>query len=102
MGNSFGGGRGSVLAYGSYTQRDPIMFDGREFSAVSLNESAEGLVPGGSGNIPGTRTGLTQTQLGQLQGATSFQQARQSGGLNTPGTDPAACIVPDNARLEVW
>jgi len=172
MGSSFAEGRGSVLAYGSYTQREPIMFDARAFSAVSLNEGADGLVPGGSGNIPGTRIGLTQSQLAQLQGVTlpangsancttlsgvrfgeggavlpyctpqdrynfapdnylqrplsrvqltalssyglsdalevyselyyidtrnAFQQAPQSGGLNTPGTDPAAYIVPDYA-----
>ena len=172
MGNSFADGRGSVLAYGSYTQRDPVMFDGRKFSAVSLNEGSNGLVPGGSGNIPGTRIGLSQSQLAQLRGVTlpangsancttlsgirfgeggtvlpyctpqdrynfapdnylqrplsrvqlttlssfgvnssleaytelfyvdtrnSFQQAPQSGGLNTPGTDPAAYIVPDYA-----
>ena len=172
FGSSFADGRGSVLAYGSYTQRDPVMFDARKFSAVSLNEGADGLVPGGSGNIPGTRIGLSQSQLASLQGVTlpangspdcttlsgirfgeggtvlpycvpqdrynfapdnylqrplsrvqltalsslgitdsleaytelfyidtrnSFQQAPQSGGLNTPGTDPAAYIVPDYA-----
>jgi iron complex outermembrane receptor protein len=172
MGTDFSEGRGNVLAYGSYTQRDPIMFDGRKFSSVSLNEGADGLVPGGSGNIPGTRIGLSASQLATLQGVTlpangsagcttlsgvrfgeggqvlpfcapedrynfapdnylqrplsrvqltaltsyevvpsieayselffidtrnSFQQAPQSGGLNTPGTDPAAYIVPDYA-----
>jgi iron complex outermembrane receptor protein len=70
MGTDFSEGRGNVLAYGSYTQRDPIMFDAREFSAVSLNEGADGLVPGGSGNIPGTRIGLSSSQLGTLQGVT--------------------------------
>jgi len=172
MGTSFADGRGNILAHGSYTQRDPIMFDSREFSSVSLNEGADSLVPGGSGNIPGTRIGMSQSQLNLLQGVTlpangspgcttlsgvrfgeggevlpyctpqdrynfapdnylqrplsrvqlttlgsyglndslevyselfyvdtrnSFQQAPQSGGLNTPGTDPAAYIVPDYA-----
>lgn len=172
MGTDFLEGRGNVLAYGSYTQREAIMFDGREFSAVSLNEGADGLVPGGSGNIPGTRIGLTQSQLNSLVGVAlpmsgtagctalqgvrfgeggevlgfcapedrynfapdnylqrplsrvqltaltsyelnpaieayselffidtrnAFQQAPHSGGLNTPGTDPAAYIVPDYA-----
>jgi outer membrane receptor protein involved in Fe transport len=172
MGTEFSEGRGNVLVYGSYTQREAVMFDGRKFSAVSLNEGADGLVPGGSGNIPGTRIGLTQSQLDSLVGVdlpangspgcttlsgvrfgeggvvqpfcapedrynfapdnylqrplsrvqvsaltsyemtpaveayselffidtrNSFQQAPQSGGLNTPGTDPAAYIVPDYA-----
>src|SRR6185295_3382798 len=70
MGSDFSGGRGNVLAYGSYTQREPIMFDARKFSAVSLNEGTDGLVPGGSGNIPGTRIGLSTSELAMLQGVT--------------------------------
>jgi iron complex outermembrane recepter protein len=170
MGTNFADGRGNVVAYGSYTQRDAIMFGNRAFSAVSLNEGPDGLIPGGSGNIPGTKIALGATQLASIQGITlpasgsanctnlggirfgeggevlpyctpqdlynfapdnylqrpmsrsqvsalasfeltpavetytelfyvdtrnAYQQAPQSGGLNTPGVSPAAFRVPD-------
>jgi outer membrane receptor protein involved in Fe transport len=170
MGTNFADGRGNITAYGSYTQRDAIMFADREFSAVSLNEGPDGLIPGGSGNVPGTKIALGATQLAGLHGVTlpapgsagctnlggvrfgeggevlpyctpqdlynfapdnylqrpmsraqvnaltsyefatnteayaemfyvdtrnAFQQAPQSGGLNTPGVDPSAFVVPD-------
>jgi outer membrane receptor protein involved in Fe transport len=170
MGTHFADGRGNVLAYGSYTQRDAIMFANRSFSATSLNEGPDGLIPGGSGNIPGTKIALGATQLASVHGVTlpipgsagctnlggvrfgeggevlpyctpqdlynfapdnylqrplsraqlstlasyefakhvevyselfyvdtrnAFQQAPQSGGLNTPGVSPAAFVVPD-------
>jgi outer membrane receptor protein involved in Fe transport len=170
MGTDFADGRGNVMAYGSYTQRDAIMFANRKFSAVSLNEGPNGLIPGGSGNVPGTKIALGATQLASIKGVTlpaagsagctnlggirfgeggevlpyctpqnlynfapdnylqrplsraqlsalasyaftpgveayselfyvdtrnAFQQAPQSGGLNTPGVSPAAFVVPD-------
>lgn len=170
MGTNFADGRGNVVAYGSYTQREAIMFANREFSSVSLNEGPNGLIPGGSGNVPGTKIALGATQLASINGITlpangssgctnlggirfgeggevlpyctpqdlynfapdnylqrplsrsqvttlasfaftpaveayselfyvdtrnAYQQAPQSGGLNTPGVAPAAFVVPD-------
>jgi len=69
IGGNFDGGRGNAVIHGSYTDGDPVFFSDREYSAVTLNPNADGeLIPFGSGNIPGTRIGLSATDLGSLNG----------------------------------
>lgn len=68
MGATFDDERGSAMLSMSFTDRSPAFFADREFSEISLFDSGGVLVPGGSGNIPGTRIGLTSTQLASLNG----------------------------------
>lgn len=68
VGGNFADDRGNAVVYGSYTRRDPVMFDSRQFSSVSLFESGGALIPGGSSNIPGMRVGLSSAQLATLNG----------------------------------
>ena len=60
--------RGHAVAYVSYTDRNPVYFPDREFSAISLSEQDGELVPFGSSNIPGTRIGLSSAQIASLNG----------------------------------
>lgn len=68
IGGNFAEGRGNAVVYGSYTSREPVMFSARKFSAISLFEGDDALIPGGSGNIPGMRIGLSGSQLAGLNG----------------------------------
>ena len=68
IGGNFADGRGNVVVSGSFSKRDPVFMADREFSAVSLFDRDGQLVPGGSGNIPGTRVGLTQDQRDSFVG----------------------------------
>ncbi|MGH6781411.1 MAG: TonB-dependent receptor plug domain-containing protein, partial [Sphingomonadaceae bacterium] len=61
-------GRGNVTLSASYTKRDPVFMADRSFSRVPLDTIGGTLVPGGSGNIPGTRIGLSTSQLASLNG----------------------------------
>jgi outer membrane receptor protein involved in Fe transport len=55
--------------HGSFTDGDPVFFADRAYSAVTLNPNSSGeLVPSGSGNIPGTRIGLSASALASLVG----------------------------------
>jgi iron complex outermembrane receptor protein len=86
MGSDFADGKGNVVAYGSYTQRDQVMFSSREFSSVPLNQNGAGtlLLPGGSGNIPGTKLTLDPTQLAGLVGV-NFPASGSPGCTNLAG-----------------
>jgi len=68
VGGNFADGRGNAVVSGSYTDRGNIFFADRDYSAISLFESAGGLVPGGSGNIPGTALFLNTASLAALNG----------------------------------
>ncbi len=69
IGGNIDGGRGNAVVHGSYTDGDPVFFSDRAYSAVTLNPNSAGeLVPSGSGNIPGTRIGLSMTDLMSLSG----------------------------------
>jgi outer membrane receptor protein involved in Fe transport len=61
-------GRGNVVFSASYTKRDPVFQANRGFAQVPLDTVNGELVPGGSGNVPGTRIGLSRSQLDQLVG----------------------------------
>ncbi|WP_081871355.1 TonB-dependent receptor plug domain-containing protein [Parvularcula oceani] len=61
-------GRGNAVVYASYTNRNPVFFDDREFSSISLSEQDGELVPFGSSNIPGTRIALSSAQIAALDG----------------------------------
>ena len=61
-------GRGNAVVSASYTDRGNIMFDDRDYSAISLFEENGQLVPGGSSNLPGTRISFSGTQLAALNG----------------------------------
>jgi outer membrane receptor protein involved in Fe transport len=60
--------RGNVVFSASYTKRDPVFQAGRAFARVPLDTVNGQLVPGGSGNVPGTRIGLSSSQLAGLVG----------------------------------
>jgi outer membrane receptor protein involved in Fe transport len=68
VGGNFDDGRGNAVVSVSYTDRGDIFFADRGFSATSLFESGDGLIPGGSSNIPGTRLTLSSAQLAALNG----------------------------------
>ncbi len=68
IGGNFDDGRGNAVVSASYTDRGDIFFADRSYSDPSLFESATGLEPGGSSNIPGTRQFLTPTELAGLNG----------------------------------
>lgn len=74
IGGNFADGRGNAVISGSYTDRGNIFFADRDYSAISLFESGGGLVPGGSGNIPGTGLFLNTASLEALNGL-SFDPA---------------------------
>lgn len=61
-------GRGNVVFSGSYTKRNPVFQANRGFAQVPLDTVNGKLVPGGSGNVPGTRIGLSASQRAQLVG----------------------------------
>lgn len=61
-------GRGNVVFSGSYTRRDPVFQSNRGFAQIPLDTVNGQLVPGGSGNVPGTRIALSATQRARLVG----------------------------------
>ena len=61
-------GRGNVVFSASYTKREPVFQADRAFARVPLDTVNGKLVPGGSGNVPGTRIGLSSSQLAGLVG----------------------------------
>lgn len=68
FGTNFADNRGNVVFSASYTKRDEVLQADRGFAQVPLDTVGGKLVPGGSGNVPGTRVGLSATQLANLQG----------------------------------
>lgn len=62
-------GRGNVVAYGSYTKRDPVFAGTRAFSAIPLLADPTGKFQVfGSGNIPGGLIGLNRAQFPRIRG----------------------------------
>lgn len=59
IGGNFDDGRGNAVIYASYSERDAVFSDARDFSNVVLREGTVNgvptLVPGGSSGIPGAR-----------------------------------------------
>ncbi|MDQ8755492.1 TonB-dependent receptor [Sphingosinicella sp. LHD-64] len=68
FGTNFSDDRGNIVLSASYTKRDPVFQANRDFAQVPLDTINGELVPGGSGNVPGTRIGLSSAQLAQLVG----------------------------------
>lgn len=68
LGGNFADDRGNAVVSISRTDRDPVLQGARDFSKVPLDTVDGKLVPGGSGSIPGTRIGLSGSQLGSLVG----------------------------------
>jgi outer membrane receptor protein involved in Fe transport len=66
IGADFAEGKGNVIVHGNYTNRDPVMFANRDFSAIALQELNGELVPFGSSNIPGMRIALSTGALASL------------------------------------
>lgn len=67
-GASTGDGRGNVTVAATWAKQEPFFQSSRDFSATPLAEINGELVYSGSGNIPGTRIGLSQAQRNQLVG----------------------------------
>ena len=60
IGGNFADGRGNIVAYGQYANREALFQGERDFSSVALVDSVDdagnpATVPGGSSGIPGTR-----------------------------------------------
>jgi outer membrane receptor protein involved in Fe transport len=68
FGGNFDDGKGNAAVSVSYTDRGDISFADRDYSAISLFENGGELVPGGSGNVPGTGMWMSSNQLTALQG----------------------------------
>lgn len=62
------GESGNVVLSASYTKRGDVQQQERAFSSVGLDTVNGQLVPGGSGNIPGTRIALNSAQRALLNG----------------------------------
>lgn len=52
IGTKLGDGRGNLVVYGEYYNREGIFQSARPFSNFALSDGATGLVPGGSANVP--------------------------------------------------
>lgn len=93
-------GRGNIVFSGSYTKRDPVFQANRGFAQVPLDTVNGQLVPGGSGNVPGTRIPLSATQRAQLVGVnltpTGNCSALTSIQFRDNGT-PSPYCTPENA-----
>lgn len=62
-------GRGNVTLHGSYTKRDPVFFQDRDFSKQPLLSDANGILqPFGVGTIPGGLIGISSANLAAIQG----------------------------------
>ncbi len=66
IGGNFDDGRGNAVLYASYSERDAVFSDARDFSNVVLQEGTDAngnnaLVPGGSSGIPGSRNFFAAT-----------------------------------------
>jgi outer membrane receptor protein involved in Fe transport len=99
FGSDFGDGRGNVVLSASYTTRDPVFQADRDFAQVPLDTVNGKLVPGGSGNVPGTRIGLTSAQLNGLVGVsqpTGACSSRTSVQFRDNG-QPFIYCTPENA-----
>jgi len=68
LGGNFADGRGNAVLSISRTERDPVFQSQRAFSRVVVDSVGGELVFNGSGNIPGTRIGLSSPQLASLVG----------------------------------
>jgi len=88
LGGNFDDGRGNAVVYASYSKRESLLADARDFSSVALTEQNGELVPGGSAGIPGTL----------VVGVGSGTQIFLPGGDIRPFEDPADRFnyAPDN------
>jgi outer membrane receptor protein involved in Fe transport len=68
IGGNFDDDRGNAVVSVSYTDRGDVSFADRDYSAISLFENGGELVPGGSGNVPGTGMWMSSNALGDLNG----------------------------------
>jgi iron complex outermembrane recepter protein len=99
FGADFAESRGNVVLSASYTKRDPVFQADRDFAQVPLDTINGVLTPGGSGNVPGTRIGLTSAQLNSLVGVSPPSGActsRTSVQFRTNG-QPFIYCTPENA-----
>ena len=55
MGGNFADDRGNAVLYIGYSKREALFQGDRDFASVALTEGDDGLIPGGSSGIPGTR-----------------------------------------------
>jgi iron complex outermembrane receptor protein len=62
------GDRGNVVANFAYSKQNTVLAGDRDFSAVTLNELGDKLIPSGSNNIPGTFLGFSPAVLKSLKG----------------------------------
>ncbi len=67
-GASLAENRGNITFSASYTTRDGVSANNRDFSRYALGAVGNRLVFSGSGNVPGARIGLSSAQLARLKG----------------------------------
>lgn len=69
LGANLPDGRGNVTLHGSYTNRDPVFFGAREFSATPMLADANGVLqPFTVPTIPGVHVNIPTTDFDQIQG----------------------------------
>ncbi|EMD82550.1 TonB-dependent receptor plug domain-containing protein [Pacificimonas flava] len=92
-------GRGNVTMSLSYTTQDPVFQEDRDFSAPPLDTVNGELVPGGSGNVPGTRIGLSAGTVAGLTGvaAPSGDCSSITGIYFGEGGQPTTYCTPQDA-----
>ncbi|MBZ6377713.1 TonB-dependent receptor [Pacificimonas flava] len=98
-GAEFDDGRGNVVMGISYTNQDPVFQEDRSFSAPPLDTVNGELVPGGSGNVPGTRIGLSSGTVANLVGvaAPSGDCTSITGIFFAEDGAPQTYCTPENA-----
>ena len=99
LGGNFGDGRGNAVMSLSYTKQSPVFQEDRSFSAPPLDTVNGELVPGGSGNVPGTRIGLSVGTVAGLTGVAPPSGACTSitGIFFAENGTPTTYCTPENA-----
>jgi len=97
IGGNFDDGRGNAVLYASYSERDAVFADARDFSNVVLQEGTVNgvptLVPGGSSGIPGSRA-FTGATLPNGQNLGFFEQNGSGRAFQDP--EDRFNFAPDN------
>ncbi len=69
LGANVANGRGNVTLHGSYTERDPVFFSAREFSAIPMLADGDGVLqPFNVPTIPGGHINIAPPDFDQIQG----------------------------------
>ncbi len=96
MGGNFADDRGNAVLYVGYSKRESLFQGDRDFASVALTEGADGLIPGGSSGIPGTRVFGGPTLISGPNAGSSLGRFNQDGSGNTFTGADRFNYAPDN------